>query len=280
MSNVAKFLIILNLILAGAFLGVASNFLGQKDHVEQKLQSMVATGRAELVALQDEHKRDKDSLLKVSAENSTLKASNQALEARAQAIAQENQNLVDQLKTIGGAHTHALAALEAQNAVIESNNTLIKQLQDERGTLVSSRDSEKDARVKAEAVQAQLQRQLDDEVSGRKAGEASLGEANRKIAELDAVVQGYTEKYGGNVAVQPAVGPGKVLAVDNAAGLVVISLGAEDGLKNGYEYIVSRGNQYVATVKVIDAQAKKSTGLVVSGMQKQPVSAGDTVSNR
>ena len=41
MSNVAKFLIVLNLILAGVFVGSAANYLGQKDYVQTDLQKEV-----------------------------------------------------------------------------------------------------------------------------------------------------------------------------------------------------------------------------------------------
>lgn len=280
MSNVAKFLIILNLILAGAFLGAASNYLGQKDHVQARLESAVREWQDKHTASDTELKLTRDNLTKTGAENSTLKTLAAALEARAQAKESENQNLVSANNSQGEALNRATASLEAQINVISSYEATIKGLQEERTTLVSSRDAEKDARVKAEAVQAQLQRQLDDEVSAGKAALAQLGDANAKIQALEAEAEAYRRKYGQEGTVQPAMPPGKVLAVDNAVGLVVLSLGAEDGVKNGFEYIVSRGNQYVATVKVTDAQAKKSTGMLVSGMQKSPVSAGDTVSNR
>jgi hypothetical protein len=280
MSNVAKFLIILNLILAGAFLGAASNFLGQKDHVQARLESAVREWQDKHTASDTELKVTRDTLNKTGAENSDLKARMSAAEARAQATASENQNLVSANNSQGEALNRATAALEAQNNVITANDATIKGLQEERTTLVQSRDAEKDARVKAEAVQAQLQRQLDDEVAAHKAAMAQLGTANANIQQLEAELMAYRTKYGQEGTVQPPMPPGKVLAVDNAVGLVVLSLGAEDGVKNGFEYIVSRGNQYVATVKVTDAQAKKSTGMLVAGMQKSPVNAGDTVSNR
>ena len=280
MSNVAKFLIILNLILAGAFLGAASNYLGQKDHVQAQLESKVREWQDKHTAVDTELKVTKDSLNKTGAENSTLKAQNSGLEAKSSALQSENQVLVSQSNSQGEALNNATAALNAQTATISAYETTIKGLQDERTVLVQSRDAEKDARVKAEAVQAQLQRQLDDEVAAHKAAMAQLGTANSEIQGLQAELANYREKYGAQGTVQPAMAPGKVLAVDNGVGLVVLSFGAEDGVQNGFEYIISRGSQYVATVKVTDAQAKKSTGLLVAGMQKSPVNAGDTVTNR
>ena len=71
-----------------------------------------------------------------------------------------------------------------------------------------------------------------------------------------------------------------MLAADNGMGLVVISLGQEDGVQKGFEYIVSRGSKYVATIKITDVQAKKATGMSVKGMQQMPISTNDTVLSR
>ena len=69
----------------------------------------------------------------------------------------------------------------------------------------------------------------------------------------------------------------KVLAADNDANVVVISVGAEDGVKVGFTYTVSRGNSYVATLKITKVDAKLSSGSVSLG--KSPVAANDDVMN-
>ncbi len=280
MSNVSKFLIVLNLILAGVFLGTASNFLGQKDHVQRELELMVDKWKQAHGASDIELKAQREQGNRLGAENSDLKARFSAAEATAQAKNSENQQLAANIASQGMALNNATAALAAQNATIKAYEETIKSLQDERTIVHQSRDAEKDARVKAEAVQAQLQRQLDDETGAHKAAQGELAAANAKVQSLEAEAEAYRVQYGQQGTVQPAIAPGKVLAVDNGMGLVVVSLGEEDGVKNGYEYIVSRGNQYVATIKITDVQAKKSTGLVVNGMQKQPISANDTVLGR
>jgi len=280
MSNVSKFLIILNLVLAGVFLGTASNFLGQKDHVQRELELMVEKWKGAHGSSEIELKVQKEAGNRFAAENSELRARLSGAEATAQAKNSENQMLQANIQSQGQALNHATSALASQNATIQAYEATIKSLQDERTVLHQSRDAEKDARVKAEAVQAQLQRQLDDETGAHKAAQGELAGANAKVQALEAEVEAGRKLYGQLGTVQPAISPGKVLAVDNGMGLVVVSLGEEDGVKNGFEYIVSRGNQYVATIRITDVQAKKSTGLVVTGMQKQPISANDTVLGR
>lgn len=281
MSNVAKFLIVMNLILAGVFVGFASSYLGQKDHLQEAAELEIKDLKKNLEGTKSELTVVTAKSNQLSAENSNFKAQQTGLETEAKMAKAESQNLNDRLNTMGMQLSHAVKALELQNDTLKAYEGQVTALQDTRTKLTESRDAEKDARVKAEAVQGQLQRQLDDETSAHKASEATLADANRKIQELDAELAAYRTRFPGNMGtVQPAMPPGKVLAVDNAMGIVVVSFGDEDGAKTGYEYIVSRGNQYVATIKITDVQAKKSTGMVLSGLQKSPVQANDTVVNR
>ena len=282
MSNVAKFLIVLNLILAGVFVGSAANFLGQKDFVQERLElqgknlqlslTSAQTENASLMAKNRDLSNENTNLKEASAIATTAKTDTEKLNAH---LSQTNATLSQNL-------AHATSALELLNGTLKANQDTIKNLSEERTTLNARVETEHTARVAAESMTATLQRQLDDETGARKATEAAVADANAKIQTLEAELEGWRARFP-NVdsgTAQPAVTPGKVLAADNQMGLVVTSLGEEDGVKIGYEYIVSRGNQYVATIKVTNVQAKQSTAMVVKGMQKSPVQANDTVMNR
>lgn len=279
MSNVAKFLIVMNLILAGVFVGFAASYLGQKDYVQENQKTEITALKGQVEAARKENdavnarNRELGSLL---TENKTMVA---ALEATKALLTTENQTINANLTQLSESHGHAVKALELQNNTINAYESNIKALQEERTKLVESRNAEHEARTKAEAVQAQLGRQLDDETSAHKASEAALGEANAKIQTLSAELESWRARFPNVDAgtAQPAIAPGKVLAVDNEMRLVVLSLGQEDGVQVGYEYIISRGSKYIATIKITDVQAKKSTGMVVAGMQSGPISNGDTV---
>jgi hypothetical protein len=282
MSNVAKFLIVLNLILAGVFVGSAANFLGQKDFVQERLEISQKDLNLKLQAATTEvatlTTRNRD----LSNENTSLKEQiATATQARTD-MEKANQQLAAQNTSLSANLAHATTALELLNGTLRANQDTIKNLQEERTALTASRDTEHNARVAAEAMVANIQRQLDDETAARKATEAAVADSTRKIEELEAEVAAWSSKFP-NADIgkaQPAITPGKVLAADNAMGLVVTSLGEEDGVKSGFEYIVSRGSQYVATIKITDVQAKQSTAMVVKGMQKSPIQANDTVMNR
>jgi hypothetical protein len=282
MSNVAKFLIVLNLILAGVFVGSAANFLGQKDFVQERLENQgkdlqlrLTNATTEVGTLQAKNRE-------LSNENTNLKEAS-AIATTAKTDADKaNAQLSQMNTTLSSNLAHATSALELLNGTLKANQDTIKNLSEERTTLNARVETEHTARVAAESMTATLQRQLDDETGARKATEGAVADANAKIQTLEAELEGWRARFP-NVepgTSQPAVTPGKVLAADNQMGLVVISLGEEDGVKVGYDYIISRGSTYVASIKVTNVQAKQATAMVVKGMQKSPVQANDTVMNR
>jgi hypothetical protein len=73
---------------------------------------------------------------------------------------------------------------------------------------------------------------------------------------------------------------GHVVSVDDGADAVVISLGSVDGVKPGFRYTVSRGNQWVAMVEIAGVQAKVSTGRSIKNLQKMDIQIGDRVMSR
>ena len=72
---------------------------------------------------------------------------------------------------------------------------------------------------------------------------------------------------------------GRILASDNDANVYVISLGEEDGVKAGFQYIVSRGSDYIATIQITDVQAKQSAGRAIKSLSKGAINRGDKVMN-
>ena len=62
--------------------------------------------------------------------------------------------------------------------------------------------------------------------------------------------------------------------------MAIISLGAEDGVRPGYRYTVSRGSQYVGMIEITDVQAKQSAGRSIKSLQKIDLQRGDRVMSR
>ena len=82
------------------------------------------------------------------------------------------------------------------------------------------------------------------------------------------------------VAVEQPAHQGRVIAADADANIAIISLGAEDGVKPGFRYTVSRGSDYITTIEITDVQAKQSAGRSLRDLEKSPVRQGDRVMSR
>jgi hypothetical protein len=86
----------------------------------------------------------------------------------------------------------------------------------------------------------------------------------------------FEERYpGGMPGPEQPMQTAKVLAADDATNVVVISLGSEDGVKEGFRYTISRGNQYVGTIEITHVEAKQAAGRSQRDVQSRPIMKGD-----
>jgi DNA-binding transcriptional MerR regulator len=111
-----------------------------------------------------------------------------------------------------------------------------------------------------------------------------LGQLEEKHAELERNKKNLEEminaiaKAGGNLNVAPKKAlEAKVTAVANETGLVVISIGKDDGVLEGDEFTVYRGGDFAAKVVIDRSDRKWSAGKVV--LKKSDPRVGDNVSN-
>jgi hypothetical protein len=138
---------------------------------------------------------------------------------------------------------------------------------------------------KQKSVTAELQRQLDAakelKVEWEKLQADLQARTAAKLAELQTqldvarirkeqnTVPAATPRVSAPVVVTPVAPPlpvleGKITAIANEIGLVVISLGFDDGVREGRVYPVIRDRETIATVTIDRVDAKWSAGKLVS----------------
>jgi uncharacterized protein YpmS len=71
---------------------------------------------------------------------------------------------------------------------------------------------------------------------------------------------------------------GEVLAV--AEGMIEVSLGSDDGIREGFVLEVHRGGQYLGRAKVRTVRNHKSVADILTGYQKGYIQAGDRVNSK
>ena len=111
---------------------------------------------------------------------------------------------------------------------------------------------------------------------------AQLEDTKHKLRAAQLTAETAVSRAGGagDVPMDQPAHAGQILSVDNSANVAIISLGAEDGVRPGFRYTVSRGNQYVTMIEITDVQAKQSAGRSIKTLQKADIQRGDRVMSR
>jgi hypothetical protein len=281
MSTIAKVFVVLNLVLAVAFLGAAATFLGYVDSFRTKL-TVEETAHANT-------RKEKDArIASLETEIASLKGqvtTAQGARDTAQTKEQEVRAGYEQLKTqydaLSAAHQRATASLTVAQDTIRALSALKDQLQQDAMTKSEALRAAEDERAAAVKAMNQAQLDLDNTRAQMRELEQKLSACEEARARLQFAYEAAARGggTGGPGEPQPAQ-TGKVLAADPRTNIVVISLGSEDGVKAGYRYVVSRGSAYVGTIEVTSTEAKQSAARSIRDLQKSEVRAGDDVMSR
>ena len=282
MNTVAKILIVVNLVLAGAFLASAGNFLGQMDHWKNKYE-------VETADLQDQLEQKEIVIQQKIKENANLITQSNEMQAQREAALSEASAVRGQNDLLKEAHnqastqlTQATAALEKAQDTIKSNQTLIDALQGERAKNSEALRVAQDAKEAAIRSLAEKEQQFENLMAQKQALEGQLEDTKNQLRSAQLTAETAVSKAGGagDVPMDQPAHDGQILAVDGGTNVAIISLGAEDGVRPGYRYTVSRGSQYVGMIEITDVQAKQSAGRSIKSLQKVDIQRGDRVMSR
>jgi len=278
MSTVAKVFVVLNLLLAGLFLGSAAAMLGHSDNWKTRFDDqgkVLQKSQADLREEQQKHTTEVDALAKDK--NASDEAAKRA-KAEADTLRNNLEATVKNHNDQAAALAAATRALQVANSTIQNDRNQNEVLAKERAELIKSLA---DARTQLEAAvrgSNAAEQNLQDLMTSNKATEATLAQTKTELQRTQFELEQYKRMYpnGGPGSEQP-MQAGKVLQVDNEANIVVISLGSDDGVKVGFRYTVSRGASYVAQIEVTSVEPKQSGARIDRRVSKGPVSPGDDI---
>jgi len=129
---------------------------------------------------------------------------------------------------------------------------------------------------------------LTDELNSLKSIESDLVDQVKQLQDSSTMFEALSDTRGSALKsfglsdvddVPPADLRGEVLAV-NSNQLVEISLGRDDGLREGHTLEIYRGAQYLGRVQIIKTQDDKSIGKILASFRKGYIQAGDKVASK
>lgn len=277
MSAIGRIFVILNLILAAAFLGWASTSLARGNSFKADLEKERA-----------DHQATKQQL---DAEISKLNVDLAAEKSAKQQYLEERDNLQADADRFKAERDAQLARMDAINGDVET----IRETLNDYKAMMASLEQAKDAAVaeardlerqrdaaKTESQQALVKARDAEEAQASAQGriadlERELTSTRKQLSQLDAQVavakaQGFTFGAG----TKPI--DGRVLQVDTTVkpGLVALNVGENDGVTRGTVFQIYNGNVWKGQVRVESVQASMSSALILNLKDGATISQGDS----
>ena len=228
----------------------------QKKQLEDKLSGEVAslnTEKSELKGKLENSEREKSALLaKVDSLTSITKEFYQTNDQQGQLL----KNTLAELNKVQAEQVNDRKALSEAESAIAEKIAAIESLEAEKSTLLEQK--------------AQLQDRLDQlmnpgrrtvksvPVTPKKAPVPPAGQAPAAVTGIDVDLQGT------------------ITAVDLKNSMASISVGKAAGVKEGMKFHVTRGEEFICDIQIIDVEGAEAVG-VLELVQKQP-QIGDVVS--
>lgn len=284
MSPIAKLFIVLNVVLAGVFLGFAAKALNTES-------SFKAQYDTEKKAHDDQSAKDATEKAKVLADKAEVEKARDAMQGeRDQAKAE-----IERLKSEGADKDRA------NNEMRGSVDKIAKSIDD----VMAKSNALSDARDKAMQAQRDAEKARDEAVAARATAEAKAGDLETKlhsaegnIADLEktstdykkqvdtlntnlASLQAATNSSLADITSMPLI-EGRVLdvATNIEPGLVAINKGDADGVKRGFTFEIYEGKTYKGQARVEYVHPNSCSALLIRPVPGQKIHAGDAAATR
>lgn len=284
MSSIGKIFTIVNLLLAGLFLGwaiaalnTANQWKADHDKVKADMTAMQASKDAKIAELDAKWATEHDALSRAISERDGYKTESENLKTEVASARRENEQMSGQLSTLTDnvkTYNEKLESLEASKdrAQTEAKDALTK-LADARDALQKAefelRDRN-DALAKAAADGAEMSEKL--------TAATKKAEKNQTLLQQVVAMTGISLA---DITAQPQI-DAAVLAVkaDVQPGLVMLNVGKDKNVSAGMTFHVYSGNTYKGSVRVENVQATMCSAVVTTAVAGTSMSQGDNASTR
>jgi SMC interacting uncharacterized protein involved in chromosome segregation len=281
MSVVAKILIVLNLVLAVAFLSGAASFLGQKENYKKQLAELKEATDQEIATLTDQRDANEQRY------RVQLQEANNHKNDRDTAISKFEQAEAD-MQQFQENYNRLQADHKRLSETYKQALSINDQLRNDKNNLINEKDAaltEKREAIEkmnsAETEQKRLENELansQDVIAGL---EKQVTAQAKEIESAGVMLQAYKDKFGTITEwIDVPALAAKVSGVNAEHNIVILSIGRDDNVKPGYEFTIYRGNKYIGKVIVDDVQKDHCSGYSKKELQAGDIAVGDDARTR
>lgn len=279
MSTFAKIMVVVNFVLAIAFLAAAGTLHGAAESWKGRHDVVLDQKTKEIDALNGQIKSKDDQLTTARNETRSLEGRAQAAEAQQKQLHDSNANLMRENEQKNSMIAQLTAANASSSDALKVATTRNEQISNDLAREQADRKQADEVRRTTEENLVRAEQRADTAEKGLAAAEASNKALTDELDSTKVQLTAHIKRHG------PLSGSESLTAVKgvvNAASakddVFVISVGSKDGVKIGYEFTVSRGDKYVSTIVVDSVFPNHAAGHTKQGMKKLDVQAGDAVS--
>lgn len=276
MTLVGKIFTVLILVMSIVFMSFALMVFATHKNWKQAaldpnsgLKAQLEATLAQVRLLQTELEQQRAQLAEHQAARRAVLA---GLESKVAAATADLTRAQQELTKLQSDHTQLVDALAVAEKNLEKNINENTALRDNLVTVTSDRN-DKLTRVV----------QLADMVNQAQARLTQLEERRQELIDTVALYKTAIETH--NIDVYepvtrtPPVVDGLVVSVSDK-NLVEVSIGRDDGLREGHSLEVYRGNRYLGKVEVVRVTANRAVARIIPELQQAPIRKGDRVATK
>lgn len=282
MSPIGRIFLVLNLILAAAFLGWAANALATSQEYKTKWeeeqtlrQRDVDMKAAEIGELQVQLTQSGEDQRRFREERDQLQAAHDRLQTQLAEAGREKDQL-------GADLTRIAATLNDYNETIAQITASKDRATEQANEALAAKNEAMDAQQAAEMAKRDAEETLTGAQTQIGDLETAIASAREQIdsltAQLETLFRSNPSLSRGDYAALPQI-EGMVLEtrLETSPGLVMLNIGADKDVKVGYTFEVYRGGQYKGTVRVQNVQARMSSAIIERMVNGATIARGDQV---
>ncbi|HUS58216.1 MAG TPA: hypothetical protein VM141_06170 [Planctomycetota bacterium] len=287
MSTLSKAFVVVNLLLGVAFLAVSSVNFAQQQDWRARHDENVKKGNDLLQAAESVNKQLHTIVTDRTEKIATLQAAignqNVAFEASQREIARlkaDQATLSSNLRELTDSYKKMQLTDTARQDELKEVKAQLDRAQGALEIAEKGKTAAQDELLKLGEQNSDLKRQIDN--LAHKIQEQTVQiTSNERI--IDAYLKAYPSlaqlKIKDGATVPPPI-DAKVEDVDDNIGIVVLSVGAEQKVENGFTFYVYRDSDYIALVEVTKVHAQKSIATINQEMSKSRIQSGDSATTR
>ena len=280
MSPIGRVFIIINLVLAGAFVGFAGKYLQATTNYKKQLEDKTAAADAAMKTKEADLKSVTESRDTATAASARAETELKAKTSQLTVAEEENKDLRKRLDNFEAKVTTINGSLSNLSTVLENLGKEAKEMRDKYLAAEKAANEANQAKLDAEAKLAAAENdgKTKDEKIAAMDAEIKKGSEDLRVAGIELDL--FRRKFPGFGKVVPVVN-GRVENVSGDGRLVTLSLGESNGeIKPGATFAIYSGNKYKGEVDIVEVTNNNAFGHVSKVVDGAVVSKGDSATTR